>query len=357
MSAIRRTQQRLRRFVFTLNNYSDVEWKDLTELLPLQTKWGIIGKECGENGTPHLQGACVIGKQMCFTNVKKMPGLSRAHIEEMRGTPAQSVVYCSKDDAEPFTWGELPEPGKRNDIAEACSAILSGSTMRDLALKHGPAVVKFSRGFTTYKSLIQAPRDVSEPPTVYWLYGSTGTGKTRSAWAFANALYPDSIWTMSDSLNWFDGYDGQAAVILDDFRSKGLKFNFFLKLLDRYPLSVPFKGGFVNWIPKLIIITSPNDICTTFSKRAEHIPEDLEQLARRITGRFCFPDDLEHFNGLLVTEDVTPTCAQPSIVLDTQLSGSESDVFSLDGELFGSDLLRRTMGDLSHSASSVSSDF
>lgn len=32
--------------------------------------------------------------------------------------------------------------------------------------------------------------------------------------------------------------------------------SFILKLLDIYPLKVPTKGGFANWVPDIIFITS-----------------------------------------------------------------------------------------------------
>lgn len=361
MSVIRTSKKngtRYSRICFTLNNYTDVEYKDLTDFLSSTMKWGIIAKEVGENGTPHLQAAVVFGKQVAFSTIRKFPGFARVHFEAMHGTPEDSVVYCTKEDANPFTWGKLPEPGKRNDIAEACAAILGGSTMRDLARTHGPSVVKFARGFQNYKTLIQEPRDVSEPPTIYWLYGPTGTGKTKCAWEFAEKLFPSSVWTSHDGLNWFDGYDGQSAVIIDDFRPKGIRFSFFLRILDRYPISVPFKGGFVQWLPKLIIITTPNDICTTFSKRSEHIPEDLEQLARRLTSRFYFPDDKEKFLDLLRDYESSSSSysslSEPSHVDDTQLL-SESDVFGEDDAMCGGDGTRESVVSVSLGSSSLSS--
>lgn len=59
---------------------------------------------------------------------------------------------------------------------------------------------------------------------VLWFYGGTGSGKTRETVRLCRELYPDS-WTMLDvSRGWFDGYDGQEAVILDDLRSGHLAF-------------------------------------------------------------------------------------------------------------------------------------
>jgi len=306
--------------------------------LGLSCKWFVLGKEVGENGTPHIQGAAVLGKQTAFSTIKKIPGMVRAHIEVMHGTPHDSLVYCSKEDPAPFTFGTLPEPGKRNDLHDATLALKEGMSMRDLAVNHPTTVVKFFKGLTTFKTLIEPPRDVSEPPTVYWLYGSTGTGKTRRAYEFGHNVFPDfEPWACSNNLQWFDGYDGQSAVIFDDFRAKGISFPFLLRLLDRYPLRVPIKGGFVDWKPKLIFVTTPHAICTTFSKRAEHIPEDIEQLKRRVTASFDFdsPDDKAQFLDLLRDSDgeLTPL-PSPSI---SSSSSSEGDI-SMD-EAIGRGLL------------------
>ncbi len=80
-------------------------------------------------------------------------------------------------------------------------------------------------------------------------------------------------------LKWFDGYDGHAVVILDDFRPDMAKMWMMLRLLDRYQLRVPVKGGFTQWRPELIIITCPLPPQDCYLD----VGEDREQLIRRIT--------------------------------------------------------------------------
>jgi len=58
--------QRLRRFVFTLNNYTEDEEAALQEFAQT-TQWFIMGKETGENSTPHLQGSCVAERYLYCT--------------------------------------------------------------------------------------------------------------------------------------------------------------------------------------------------------------------------------------------------------------------------------------------------
>lgn len=80
-------------------------------------------------------------------------------------------------------------------------------------------------------------------------------------------------------LQWFDGYDGHKAVLLDDFRPSWCKLHVLLRLLDRYDMRVPVKGGFRQWKPECIWVTAPKPPEEYF---AEWEGEDLAQLTRRI---------------------------------------------------------------------------
>jgi hypothetical protein len=98
-------------------------------------------------------------------------------------------------------------------------------------------------------TLYSGTRDWMPITKVY--YGETGIGKTRRA--FEEAL--SSPYVHSGGM-WFDGYDAHEDVVFDDFGGSEFKLTYLLKLLDRYPMRVPVKGGFVNWVPKRIWITS-----------------------------------------------------------------------------------------------------
>jgi len=278
---------RMRSFVFTLNNYSEDEVASLKSID--NVKWLIFGKEVGRDGTPHLQGACVLGKQLAFSSVKKMPGLSRAHIEPMHGKPVDSLVYCSKEDKDPYQYGTLPEPGKRNDLHDVVQLMKEGNSIRDIVNSDNIAaiacVVKYPRGLTFFANLARGER--REAPVVIWICGSTGIGKTRSATEFADLVADGDYWMSAGSLRWFDGYDGQRVVILDDFRTKHIEFSMLLRLLDRYALRVEVKGGYVNWLPQFIIITAPFGPKEMWNLRRD---EDLEQLGRRVTHIIRDPD-------------------------------------------------------------------
>jgi len=215
----------------------------------------------------------------------------------MRGTPEDSLVYCTKEDLQAFVFGTLPQQGKRNDLISVTERILSGETLRNIAMdiEGAPTVVKYFRGLTALRNLLRPRR--TAVPRIFWCYGKTGSGKTKACFEEAERLCgTEGCWISAMGLQWFDGYDGQPAVVIDDFRSKHIKFAYLLRLLDRYPLRVAFKGGFVDWEPVWIFITTSNSISETFKVRGQHIPEDLLQLERRITeGEFEFPAAKDRF--------------------------------------------------------------
>ena len=129
--------------------------------------------------------------------------------------------------------------------------IVEGKSDEEIANRHFSTWIIHRRAFAEYRTLMKPDRDWKSDVFIYW--GDTGTGKTRAVYE-AEA----DLWIATDnSLNWFDGYTGQEAVLFDDFVSiKNEKFGFLLRLLDRYPMDVPVKGGFTKWLPKRIYFTS-----------------------------------------------------------------------------------------------------
>lgn len=278
-SVVKRNQQRVRRFVFTINNPTDLE---INSLSLCNFTFLTYGKEHFANPglTPHLQGCAVIGRQMAFSTLKKTPGFERAHIEQMKGTIEQAVAYCHKEDPTPFVLGDLPKPGKRNDILNAVQKLKSGTTIKQLVHDDDEAAVvfvKYHRGLQALATQLTPSR--TNPPTIIWISGSTGSGKTRSTLEFADKLGLD-FWISNESLQWFDGFNGQPVAIFDDYRTSFCKFGFLLRLLDRYPLRVPVKGGFVVWNPRYIFVTTPKSPEATWNLRT---PEDIQQLVRRVS--------------------------------------------------------------------------
>lgn len=243
------------RFVFTLNNYTeaDIEWFNSATVF----KYVCYGKEVGENLTPHLQGYFELPHgnrksiNACVKYLQDYGCPSKPHIEISKGTALQAITYCEKEGT---FWenGDRPKgQGKRSDIDEATDILSNGGTLQDIAANLPSTFVKFHKGLQAYTLMIQSARNWKTE--VFWLWGPTGSGKSRYAWE----TYPDA-YPKQSSTKWWCNYEGRDTAIVDDFRpSKEMPFNFILNLFDRYPLMLETKGGQVQCLLKRLIITCP----------------------------------------------------------------------------------------------------
>jgi hypothetical protein len=173
-------------------------------------------------------------------------------LEKARGNLQQNKEYCSKEDPNPFETGTPMSQGRRNDLEDIKSLLDAGATPIEIADTHFSKWVVYRRSFEAYATRFSTPRNWKTKVMVLW--GKTGTGKTRYC---HDQVMNSQFWSPGD-FQWFDGYNGQPIVIIDDFRGE-YPLPLLLKLLDRYPMRVPIKGGFVNWCPRKVYITSNVD--------------------------------------------------------------------------------------------------
>lgn len=258
---------RSRNFCFTLNNYTDDEINWLENDFLNNCNYFIYGKEiCPSTGTPHLQCYVNLKNPKSFNGLKKLLG-NRYSIRQCNGTPKQNYDYCSKDgDFKEF--GELPKQGKRNDLEDIYDMIKENKSILDISNNHPASYIRYHRGIEKLKSLQLTKRNWEMDVRIYW--GKSGVGKTKAVYDEfdINDIYEKPVG------KWWDGYIGQKVVLIDDFDPQNcydLQFDFYLKLLDRYPLLVEYKGGFANFCSKIIIFTSNFDPETWFPNKANRI--------------------------------------------------------------------------------------
>lgn len=228
----------------TVNNYTDAD----IELLQMWTDdvtRMVVSKETGECGTPHLQGRITFKRSYRLAGLKKLA--PRFHWELTKCW--QDSLYVQKDGSEVVINVNNKQQGQRSDLEAAITAAREGG-MKRAAAEHPVAVAKFHRGIeAVLRYAYDEPRDFA--PEVHVRWGEPGSGKTR----FVYDTHPVvEIWDKPDG-DWYDGYGGHEVVIFDDFYG-GVKYSHMLKLLDRYPMRVPIKNGFVQWRPRKIYFTS-----------------------------------------------------------------------------------------------------
>ncbi|ADD62471.1 replication-association protein [Cyclovirus NG12] len=267
----------VRRFVFTLNNYTEDQYQKCVEFISTKCKYGIVGKEVGEeNGTPHLQGFCNLHKPMRFGTIKKSID-NAIHIEKANGSDIDNQKYCSKA-GNFFETGTPSQQGRRTDLESLVAGIAAGANTTSKVATEFPAMyIKYHRGINEYLKLAFPIKPRTEKTWVYYYWGPTGSGKSRRALEEAQSINADSIYYKPRGL-WWDGYHQQENVIIDDFYG-WIKYDELLKITDRYPYKVQVKGGFEEFTSTRIWITSEKDTCDLY-KYEGYNPASFE---RRIT--------------------------------------------------------------------------
>ena len=80
---------------------------------------------------------------------------------------------------------------------------------------------------------------------------------------------------------WFDGYDGQEVLILNDLRKSTFTFSYLLDLLDRYEFRVEVKNGYAPMLAKVIVVTCSKSHAELWAELGGTTNENLGQLTRR----------------------------------------------------------------------------
>ena len=245
---------------YTLNNYTE---QDIEQFKAFTCNKHRCAKEVGENDTQHLQGTITFKRSYTLKALKKLN--EKTHWEPAKTKDAEN--YCTK--------GEIiidisnNDQGKRTDIDKSYEYATQNKTLKEfLTEKPNYQAIKV---FEIAKSELQQERNFK--PTVLWIYGPTGTGKTKGV--VENE--PD-LWISGKNLKWWQGYENQEATLFDDFRGDFCTYHELLRILDRYPYTVEVKGGSRKLNSKRMYVTSckpPWEIYTNMN-------ENIDQLLRRI---------------------------------------------------------------------------
>lgn len=244
-----------------------------------------VGKEiCPETKTPHLQGFVRFSNAKSMSAVSKIEGFKRAHLDRQRGTFKENLKYCSKGGRYFSAGEEQPSRGKRVDLEKLVELSKTSLPWHEI-VEIEPAYMRLDRCFKTLKeSYLQASRAKFRPVDVHVLYGATGTGKTRFVMELNRTVYKHDC--NSKGSEWFDGYNDQEVLLLDDFYG-GIKHSLLLNLLDGYQLRLPVKSShtYSNW--KTVYITSNEHPKTWYRMGGDEIDPPLRRRITTITK--CLP--------------------------------------------------------------------
>lgn len=247
-----------RNFIFTFFDISAID--KLRGVEDERVRYLIFQHERGgTTGRDHLQGYVEFRNTVRIAQAQRILGIEGGHLEPRRGTRAQAIDYCRKEEtrvAGPWEVGQADlQPGKRNDLLEIKSRLDQGASSKDISDEFFGSWVRHHRSFDLYRELhssVPVRRDIR----TFVLWGPSGTGKTHRAVGHR----PDDHWILNRPATanqplYFDGYRGEGCLIIDEFYG-WIRYDFLLRILDCYRLELQCRGRYSNAKWTQVFLTS-----------------------------------------------------------------------------------------------------
>lgn len=242
----------------------EVQPKDVNFEASAVLRYGVFQPEiCPKTGKKHLQGYLEFSRPVSFGPIRKIFSKS-VHCEPRMGTRDQARNYCM--DRKKTTWGEVVEygdwlaggQGKRSDLETVTERVKRGDNVRDIAEAHPSTYVRYNRGIERLKSVLNKGPNWRNL-IVEVRFGGAGLGKSKyfTDWAEKHKKKVYRLHCMNTM--WFDFYDDEEVLLIDDPDFKVLTQAWFKKITDGYQLMIPVKGGFTWARWNYVYITSEED--------------------------------------------------------------------------------------------------
>lgn len=209
-------------------------------------------EKCPTTKRKHWQGFVQFCKKKTIKKAGKL--LWDSHVSPIKGSKRENEVYCAKS-GNYVSAGVFDYQGKRKDIECICDNLDKMSLMeiveRDVSLL--PTAAKYEKFFDRYRNrqLLKTQRWTTM--NVIVIYGPPGCGKSR----YVSEHYPNAFFKAATTGKWFDGYDDQTTLVLDEWEEDTMPRKWMNLILDGYNKVVEVKGGTaVGLWDTVIIITN-----------------------------------------------------------------------------------------------------
>lgn len=260
-------------FLLTINQPE--RWEEVKDLLYSHDIKYIIA--CNEEAptTGHKHIHCFV--QFTRTVYLKKSKLLGINVKSVTNNAKNVVEYVKKDGNVFLEQGEFKGRGGRREptnlptIEEAAN--LTPEEISEYSCIHAKSIMYAKNIYSMLKAKEQRR---FEPVKVHWLYGPTGTGKSRTA-------FEAGAYRITYRDGFFNDWGDAKILWLDDYRGE-IPYNLLLQLLDGYrnSLIVNIKGGHKVVDIDEIYITSALSPADCYPRQTEK-QDSIKQLIRRIT--------------------------------------------------------------------------
>lgn len=265
----------------------NIEKKELGEYLydTFKCEITVVCLEHHKDGNPHLH-AWLEWETPFYTRNPHIFDYKNAHpnigqmLDKYKNKRSNALNYMLKEDENLFSKGIDIENWKytcKNKTKYICEDLIKEKiNLKDLVEKSPNLLYNYNKLKTNLASF---KLDKSENKNIFktsnnlWIWGMPGSGKTY----YATTTYPNHYIKLQNK--WWDGYNGEEVVILDDLNDKSM--GYYIKIwADNYKCKGEIKNGTIPLEFKMFIVTS------NYMPRAIFKEDPILQLA--IARRFKF---------------------------------------------------------------------
>lgn len=153
-----------------------------------------------------------------------------------------------------------------------------------------PAYFRYGKNINNVLNLLGRKRNWRTK--AYIFYENSGAGKSLSAKLLAQEMgYKREEIYWQDRSDWWQNYTGQPFVIINEYTGQ-FGFEFFKDLIDLDPIQVQNKGGYSNFLARVVVFTSNKHPYSWYDLNGD----ENNQFNRRI-------DNITRFTELQQKED------------------------------------------------------
>jgi hypothetical protein len=263
-------------------------WEDLIGYMVYQLEVG------AKSGREHFQGYVEFNKMMTIKMVHDLSGnWAGVWLGKRRGTQEEAMDYSTKDETraqghQPIEYGIRAKSGTKRsfeaDMLKLKEEIKAGKDEADIAYDDAALFRSYRQFIGPLRTKVERMLVIDWLPWVIYIEGKAGTNKSRSV----IQEEPDMHMWNADEEFW-ENYNGQEAILMDEFRDSDMKFKRLLGILSGQH-TFKMKGAAAKRnSSKRIYITSSKPYDTMYQQGVKD--EARAQLDRRVMHRWNTAED------------------------------------------------------------------